>query len=56
MLKKRYKAEEIVTGHREVDVLVSRRHAVEDAIWQFGLSEGTVYRWRHEFGGLRTEQ
>ena len=27
-----------------------------DAIRQIGVSEGTYYRWRQEFGGLKTEQ
>jgi putative transposase len=26
------------------------------AIRQFGISEVTYYRWRQEFGGLKTEQ
>jgi putative transposase len=27
-----------------------------DAIRQIGVSEVTYYRWRQEFGGLKTEQ
>jgi putative transposase len=27
-----------------------------DAIRQIGVSEVAYYRWRHEFGGLKTEQ
>jgi hypothetical protein len=29
---------------------------VADAIRQIGVSEVTYYRWRQEFGGLKTEQ
>ncbi len=56
MPKKRYKPEEIVTKLRQVDVLVSQGGSVVDAIRQIGISEVTNYRWRREFGGLKTGQ
>jgi transposase-like protein len=51
-----YKPEEIVAKLRQVDVLVSQGSSVADAIRQIGVSEVTYYRWRQEFGGLKTEQ
>ncbi len=56
MPRKRYKPEEIVAKLRQVDVLVSQGSGVADAIRQIGVSEVTYYRWRQEFGGLKTEQ
>ncbi len=56
MPKKRHKPEEIVTKLRQVDVLVSQGQGIADAIRQIGVSEVTYYRWRQEFGGLKTEQ
>ena len=56
MPRKRYKPEEIVTKLRQVDVLVSQGGNVVDAIRQIGISEVTYYRWRREFGGLKTGQ
>ena len=56
MPRKRYKPEEIVTKLRQVDVLVSQGRSVADAIRQIGVSEVTYYRWRQEYGGLKTEQ
>ena len=56
MPRKRYKPEEIVTKLRQVDVLVSQGQSVADAIRQIGVSEVTYYRWRQEFGGLKTNQ
>lgn len=56
MPRKRYKPEEIVTKLRQVDVLVSQGQGVADAIRQIGVSEVTYYRWRQEFGGLKTNQ
>jgi putative transposase len=56
MRKKRYTPEEIVAKLRQVDVLVSQGHNIADAIRQIGVSEVTYYRWRQEYGGLKTEQ
>src|SRR5262249_29660803 len=56
MARKRYKPEEIVAKLRQVDVLVSQGQNMMDAIRQIGVSEVTYYRWRQEFGGLKTEQ
>jgi putative transposase len=56
MPRKRYKPEEIVAKLRQVDVLVSQGNGVSDAIRQIGISEVTYYRWRQEFGGLKTDQ
>ncbi len=56
MLRKRHKPEEIVTKLRQVDVLVSQGQSVSDAIRQIGVTEVTYYRWRQEFGGLKSDQ
>jgi len=56
MPRKRYTAEEIVAKLRQVDVLVSQGQKIADAIRQIGVSEVTYYRWRQEYGGLKTEQ
>jgi putative transposase len=56
MPKKRYTPEEIVAKLRQVDVLVSQGHNIADAIRQIGVSEVTYYRWRQEYGGLKTDQ
>jgi putative transposase len=56
MARKRYKPEEIVAKLRQVDLLVSQGQNMVDAIRQIGVSEVTYYRWRQEFGGLKSEQ
>jgi len=56
MPRKRYKPEEIVAKLRQVDVLASQGASMADAIRQIGVSEVTFYRWRQEFGGLKTDQ
>jgi transposase-like protein len=56
MPTKRYKPEEIVAKLRQVDVLASQGTSMADAIRQIGVSEVTFYRWRQEFGGLKSDQ
>jgi putative transposase len=56
MPRKRHKAEEIVAKLRQVDVLISQGQNVADAIRQIGVTEVTYYRWRQEFGGLKSDQ
>jgi putative transposase len=56
MPRKRFKPEEIVAKLRQVEVLQSQGMAVADAIRQIGVTEVTYYRWRKEYGGLKTGQ
>ena len=56
MPRKRHKPEEIVAKLRQVDVLVSQGQTVADAVRAIGVTEVTYYRWRQEYGGLKTEQ
>ena len=56
MPRKRYKAEEIVSKLRQVDVLTSQGQSASDAIRQIGVTEVTYYRWRREYGGLKGDQ
>ena len=56
MAKKRYKPEEIVAKLRQVDVLQGQGSSVADAVRQIGVTEVTYYRWRREYGGMKTDQ
>lgn len=56
MSRKRPKPEEIVAKLRQADVLVGQGTSVAEAIRAIGVSEVTYYRWRREFGGLKTDQ
>jgi putative transposase len=56
MPRKRHKPEEIVGKLRQVDVLTSQGKAVSEAVRSIGVTEVTYYRWRQEFGGLKTDQ
>ena len=56
MPRKRYKAEEIVSKLRQVDVLVAQGNKVPDAVRSIGVTQVTYYRWRREYGGLQMDQ
>jgi putative transposase len=56
MPRRKYTPEEIVAKLRQVDVLVSQGQHIADAVRQIGVSEVTYYRWRQEYGGLKTDQ
>ena len=56
MAKKRFKPEEIVAKLRQVEVLQGQGSSVADAVRQIGVTEVTYYRWRREYGGMKTDQ
>ena len=56
MPRKRHTPEEIVTKLRQVDVLVAQGQNVADAVRAIGVTEVTYYRWRSEYGGLKSDQ
>ena len=56
MSRKHLKPEEIVAKLRQADVLVGQGHSVADAIRSIGVTEVTYYRWRQEYGGLKSDQ
>ena len=56
MASKKHRPEEVVAKLRQVDVLVSQGQSVAEAIRAIGVTEVTYYRWRREFGGLKSDQ
>jgi transposase-like protein len=55
-VRKKYSAEEIVNKLREADVLIARGQSIAQACKQIGVTDQTYYRWRKEYGGLKTDQ
>jgi hypothetical protein len=56
MGRKRHKPEEIIAKLRQVDVLTAQGTPVIEAIRSIGVTEVTYYRWRQEYGGLKSDQ
>ena len=56
MPTKRYKAEEIVNKLRQIEVGIANGKSTPQACKEAEINTQTYYRWRKEFGGLKTEQ
>lgn len=56
MARKRHTPEQIIQKLREVEVLLGRGASIIDAVRQIEVTEQTYYRWRSEYGGMRTDQ
>jgi putative transposase len=56
MAQKRHKPEEILAKLRQVDVLLSQGRPVAEVIRSIGVTAFTHYRWRKEFGDLKSDQ
>jgi transposase-like protein len=55
-MKKRHTAEQIITKLREAEVELAKGRKIPEAARKLGITEQTYYRWRKEYGGLRTDQ
>ena len=56
MARKRLSAEQIVTKLRQIEVLQAQGKTISVACKEAGTTEQNYYRWRKEYGGLRTDQ
>ena len=56
MPRKRYQVEEIIQKLRAAEVLLSQGKNVAEACRQIDVTDQTYYRWRKEYGGVRTDQ
>lgn len=53
---KRHKPEEIVAKLRQVEIVTAQGKSIAEAARSIGVSEQTYFRWRSEFGSMKTEQ
>ncbi len=53
---KRHSAEEILNKLRQAEVELSKGSSVAAVCKLLGVTEQTYYRWRKEYGGLKTDQ
>ena len=52
----RYTPEQIINKLRQAEVLVSQGNSVREVAKELEISEHTYYRWKKEYGGVRTDQ
>ncbi|MCE9630093.1 MAG: IS3 family transposase [Planctomycetia bacterium] len=53
---KKFTAEQIIGKLREAEVELARGKTVPEVVRKLGVTEQTSYRWKREYGGLRTDQ
>jgi transposase-like protein len=56
MARKRFTAEQIIGLLREADVKLSQGRNIGQLSRDMGITEQTYYRWRKEYGGMKTVQ
>jgi len=53
---KKVSAEQIIGKLREAEVEIAKGQSIGQVAKRLGITEQTYYRWRKEYGGLRTDQ
>ena len=56
MATKRHTAEQIISKLREAEVHLAKGTKMPQVCRKLGVTEQTYYRWRKEYGGVRTDQ
>ena len=56
MPRKYHTPEQIINKLREAEVGLSQGHPIAQVCKKLGVTEQTYYRWRKEYGGMRTDQ
>ncbi len=56
MPRKRFTAEQIIQHLREAEVLLAQGQTIAKVCKKIGITDQTYYRWRKEYGGIRTDQ
>ena len=55
-MARKQRPEEIIGKLREAEIVLAQGGVVADACRRIGVTEQTYYRWRREYGGLKTDQ
>ena len=56
MAKKTFSAEDIINKLREAEVIISQGKTIAEVSKALGVTDQTYYRWKKEYGGMRTDQ
>jgi len=56
MPRKGFTPEQIINRLRTAEIELSQGKTVAQVCKKIGVTEQTYYRWRKEYGGMRTEQ
>ena len=56
MAKKKYSPEQVVQILRNIEIEQGKGATQEEAVKKSGVTLQTYFRWRKEYGGLKTDQ
>ena len=56
MKRNRFSAEQIVNELRQAEVLLAQGQTVAQVSKALAVTEQTYYRWRKEYGGIKSDQ
>ena len=56
MAKRRHTAEQIISKLREAEILLAKGVKIPQVCRKLEVTDQTYYRWRKEYGGVRTDQ
>ena len=54
--RKRHSPEQIVKKLRDADAMLNAGHDVAAVLQALEISEQTYYRWRNQYGGMKSEE
>ena len=55
MPRKAFTVEQIIIKLREIEVLCEQGKTIAEAVRQGDITEQTYYRWRKQYGGMKTD-
>ena len=56
MGKKGHSSEEIIAKLRQAEVLLHGGKVMAEVCREIGVTDGTYYKWRKEYGGMKVDQ
>lgn len=55
-MSRKFGTEQIIQKLREAEVELAKGRSIREVCKQLGITDQTYYRWRKEYGGLKTDQ
>ena len=56
MKQTRHSAAQIITKLRDADGMLAGGRSIGEVCQALGISEATLQRWRHQYGGMKAEE
>ncbi len=56
MSSRKHSTEQIIRKLREAEIELAKGRSVREVCKHLGVTDQTYYRWRKEYGGIRTDQ